>query len=387
MSEVRSAQLHRTIAVVADHYLPGWRAGGPIRSLSNMVEALGTEYDFRMITSDRDHLSDESYPDIDTGRWSRVGKAKVFYGASRDLTFLRLSGVLRSSAPRLVFANSLFSPLTLRLLMARRLGRVRHPILIAPRGELSIGALSLKSRRKTMYLMIARLTGLFRDVTFQASSSSEAVDIDRRLGRDALIAADIPAPPAPEPAPSLAKEPGSVRLVFTARVSPMKNLAFLIDALSQVRGDVRLDVYGPAETAEMELVGRSIQSLPSRVSVVFHGAAHPDEIAAAIERSHFSVLPSRGENFGHSIFEALRIGRPVVISDRTPWQGLETAGAGWVLPLEPSDWITGLQHCVDMSMDAYESLTQGAHRYAVDWYQRSSPVSEQDRVFKVMLGL
>jgi glycosyltransferase involved in cell wall biosynthesis len=48
-------------------------------------------------------------------------------------------------------------------------------------------------------------------------------------------------------------------------------------------------------------------------------------------------LPTRGENFGHAIYEALASGIPVLISDRTPWRNLESLGVGWDLPLNAPD--------------------------------------------------
>ena len=49
------------------------------------------------------------------------------------------------------------------------------------------------------------------------------------------------------------------------------------------------------------------------------------------------LLPTRGENFGHAIFDALEVGLPVLISDQTPWRDLERIGAGWSLPLADPD--------------------------------------------------
>ena len=43
--------------------------------------------------------------------------------------------------------------------------------------------------------------------------------------------------------------------------------------------------------------------------------------------------PRSGENFGHVIIEALSAGCLALISDRTPWRGLEDAGVGWDLAL------------------------------------------------------
>ena len=54
------------------------------------------------------------------------------------------------------------------------------------------------------------------------------------------------------------------------------------------------------------------------------------------------LLPTRGENFCHAVFDALEAGLPVLISDQTPWQDL--AGAGYALPLaEPAAFATAIE--------------------------------------------
>ncbi|MBN8497849.1 MAG: hypothetical protein J0M32_13465 [Candidatus Accumulibacter sp.] len=45
-------------------------------------------------------------------------------------------------------------------------------------------------------------------------------------------------------------------------------------------------------------------------------------------------LPPFSENFGHAINEALSVGVPVLISDKTPWRNLQEKGMGWDLPLD-----------------------------------------------------
>ena len=42
------------VLVAIDWYLPAYRAGGPIRSIANLVAALGDEIDFRIVCGNRD---------------------------------------------------------------------------------------------------------------------------------------------------------------------------------------------------------------------------------------------------------------------------------------------------------------------------------------------
>ena len=64
----------RVILCFVGHYLPGYRSGGPIRSISNLVENLGDEFKIHIICSDRDLSDKEPYANINTNTWKTVEK-------------------------------------------------------------------------------------------------------------------------------------------------------------------------------------------------------------------------------------------------------------------------------------------------------------------------
>ena len=59
------------------YYLPGFQSGGPVRSVSNLVDVIGDRFDFYIVTSNRDFLKEEPYDCVEAG-WNVVGQAKFF---------------------------------------------------------------------------------------------------------------------------------------------------------------------------------------------------------------------------------------------------------------------------------------------------------------------
>src|SRR2546430_2541269 len=184
------------VLTLTEHYLPGFRGGGPIRSLANTIEALGDEFEFVVLTRDRDLGQEQPYPAL-SGSRIRVGKAEVRYLAPQELRPHRIWWILRREPHDVLYANSFLSrPFSMVPAFLRWLRAVpRRPFVIAPRGELTPGALSLRRTRKRTYLGLARASGLYRRVLWQATNPEEADAIRARFGPHARVRlAPIPVP-------------------------------------------------------------------------------------------------------------------------------------------------------------------------------------------------
>lgn len=60
-------------------YLPGYKAGGPVRTIVNMVDSLADDHLFKIITIDRDLGDKQSYSNIKINEWNQMGQALVYY--------------------------------------------------------------------------------------------------------------------------------------------------------------------------------------------------------------------------------------------------------------------------------------------------------------------
>lgn len=363
-----------TILAFADGYLPGYKHGGPLRSLANLFNALHGSYRFLLMTRDRDYGDTRAYPDVQPDSWQNRGEVEVYYSSPGLLSLLRLAKVIRSSEADLFYLNSLFSPVfTIWPLLLRRLGVLGgQPVVLAPRGELSPGAIKLKGLKKRIYLVVARRLRIYEDVVWQASSDYEKADIQRWFGEDAeiRIAPDLATPTIQNAAGYRAapKVPTALKAIFLSRIVPKKNLAGAIALLEGVKGEVEFNVYGPAEDDDyLRECKRISESLPPNVRVTYHGPVPFEEVQEALEAHHLFFFPTLGENYGHVIFEALAAGCPVLVSDTTPWRDFEEKGVGWVVPLDRPDVFRAvLQECVDMDEARHAQLSNQARKYAAE---------------------
>lgn len=321
------------------HYLPGYKSGGPIRTVANLVEHLGDELDFRIVTADRDATDTAPYPGIAADAWTPVGKARVFYASPARQDVRSLARLAAATPHDLLYFNSFFDAVfTVRTLAGRALRlSPRRPAIIAPRGEFAASALAIKPWKKVPYLAVARALRLGSAVTWQASSEYEAEDIRRVMrpptGR-VVIAPNLPSPLPPRRARAAEGAGGPLRLVFLSRIAPVKNLDFALRVLGRVSVPVELSIYGPMrDPAFWSRCEALIRALPPHVTARYHGPVEPVDVPRVMGEHDLFFLPTKGENYGHVIAEALGAGTPVLIADTTPWRNLEAAGAGWDLPL------------------------------------------------------
>src|SRR5687768_7530140 len=137
------------VLVVLEYYLPGINAGGPVRSVANMVERLADTIDFFVITRDRDLGSETRYESAREGEWVQVGQAQVRYLGKSDSIVRCVAGIPHDT----LYLSSYFSPWSLQLLWAKRAGMLRRSrIVVAPRGQFGEQALSRKPKRKRALL-------------------------------------------------------------------------------------------------------------------------------------------------------------------------------------------------------------------------------------------
>lgn len=361
------------ILTFTDSYLPGYKAGGPIRTIVNMVDSLAGHYWFKIITLDRDMGDKESYADIKINDWNEVGQALVYYSEPTNHTFNNIIKLAKETPHDVIYLNSFFSwDFTIKPLLLRKIGLIpkKTPIVLAPRGEFSTGALNLKLLKKKTFISIAKLLGIYNDLVWQASSQFEKDDITRVMGKqcDVFIAPDLPAPSKFDSSPIFKpKHPGSIKCIFLSRISPMKNLKGALGTLKRVKGQVELNIYGPIENIDYWKECQTIiYALPENITVNYKGLLDHGHVAQAFSENHLFLFPTLGENFGHVIIESLVAGCPVLISDQTPWRNLEQEGVGWDLPLNrPELFKEVLQDCIDMGNEEYIKMSQKAREFGI----------------------
>lgn len=380
------------ILILTGYYLPGFKAGGPIRSLSNLVEHLGESTDFHMITRDRDLGATQPYPGIQRNVCQQVGNVRVKYVSDAPLKFWQIFKALREVKPDILYVNSYFDPiLGILPLLLSRLGILKlGSVIIASRGIFSPQALVLKSWKKRPFLFAAKALGLTKHAHWHATCEKEKQDIQRVLGKNTPVSviSDLVSPVVDSSQSWSVKEPGNLNLVFLARIARIKNLCFAIEALRSLKCQVSLDIYGLNEDAVYwQECQQAIKTLPSNVSVNYRGVVAAENADATLARYDALFLPSQSENFGYSIIESLTAGSPVIIGDATPWRDLQDKNVGWDLSLQkPQDFIAALTKLAAMNQEQHLAMRIAARKMGLKFANQEAEVQKYSVLFESLAG-
>ncbi|WP_299421699.1 glycosyltransferase [Sphingomonas bacterium] len=373
------------VLILIGAFWPGHESAGPNLSIKTMGEALCDEFDFLLVARDRPFGAAE--PMVASDRWHDLGWAKIHYLTVGRNGADDLSALLRDTPHDVLLMNGFFDrEFTIPAMLARRFGKApRTSAIIAPRGEFSSGALGLKGARKTLYRVFTRALGLANGVTFHVTSEEEEADIRAAFPRNPVtrIGNVRPLFALPDYRPG-----DTFRAAFLGRISPVKGLDVALEALALVKQRVDFTIYGPvSDAAHWARCQALIAALPANVTAHHDGELPNDAVPEAMAVQDVLLMPSRSENFGHAIFEALATGTPVVIGDRTPWRGLQDAKAGFDIALPDAPALAAaIDRLAGMPATDYAAWRHGARATAERFVAASTARTDMARLFHQLAG-
>jgi glycosyltransferase involved in cell wall biosynthesis len=216
------------------------------------------------------------------------------------------------------------------------------PLVMSPQGCLDPVRLSHSAWKK-------RLAGLFdrrslrQASMIHATSEMERDWIERYLGKGPRIAV-IPNGVEMQVFPGTPREtkPASRtrQVLYLGRLHPLKGLELLIEAWGRMGNGTpeacptggngwQLVIAGPDEQgtrARLEAQARTL----GLANLTFPGPLYGEEKRRALAEADLFALPSRTENFGIAVAEALAAGLPVITTKGTPWSEIEGRSGWWV---------------------------------------------------------
>jgi glycosyltransferase involved in cell wall biosynthesis len=373
------------VLIVYHTYLPSEFAMGPVSAIRHLIECMADRFDIRLITLNHDFITGRKlFPDdhhIDVS-----GPATIEY-LPRGWAGLRiLFRRLRERHDVIEIHSGFDRHVAIPALALTRLGLVngRHAFH-SPHGIFLPIDMSRGAIKKRLYCAIADIVNLYGNVTHLASSPGEVADIRRWHRRPQRV---IETPHFVDPRlatnspPPRMKRPQSLKIAFAGRITLQKNFLFAIDVVRSLGVASTLDVFGETDPDYWPACEMALKAGTGLCKVRFHGQVPQRQLLETLAGYDVLLHPTSGENFGYSIIEALSLGVPVLLSDKSPWLDVEQYNAGWVFPVSDRAVFVARLTAIFHMGEEWQTLREGALKYA-----RTKVDNEQSVKFRTALYL
>lgn len=364
------------VLILIDWFYPAYKAGGPIRSVANLVQHLHTDFELFILTSNRDIDGEEDLK-VEKNTWIQQEIYSICYLDSTSQTPEKYKQIFSEIQPDFYYLNSLFSAKF--TILPLKVIADKSKVVLAPRGMLGANSLKIKPLKKKLFFVYAKLTSLFKGITWQATTRGEQKEIQKVFPKAKIkIASNLPFLPKLEEEQKELK----LKLITVGRVVPIKNILFLLEVLQDVDFDLELTIAGPIEDKEYWNKCKAvIDTYSNNLVVNILGEVPPHELEEVYKKQNFYISPTLNENFGHGIVEALGYGLPAIISDKTPWNDLDETGAGWVINLNKTLFLERVKQLNELSQEEYDQHSAAARKYAEQLIQPEA-IEASKRLFK-----
>lgn len=295
---------------------------------------------------------------------------------------------------------------------ARNAGK---PVVMSPQGCLDPVRLAHSAWKKQMVGWLDRRC-LRHAAAIHATSEAERGWIKAFLG-------DPPGGPRIEVIPNGVDLPGGTtlsgrdlkrddrvrRMLYLGRLHSLKGLDLLVEAWSRLasrqargRGGVvpacgwELLIAGPDEQgtqARLETLAKSL-SIPVAVGpagaaeagrIVLAGPLYGADKARLLGQADLVVLPSRSENFGIVVAEALSAGVPVVTTTATPWAEIDGL-CGWCVAPAVEPLTQALAAAMGLTDPERAALGARGKRLVEERYTWASVGRQMERLYVTIIA-
>ena len=234
--------------------------------------------------------------------------------------------------------------------------------------------------------MMLKLLRKLSSTYFQATSEEEKNNIIQNLGvnlNKIFLLPNVPALPVHKE--KIEKEKGKLKICFVGRIVENKNLLVALKAIVSAESNIEFDIFGPCEDKSYFGQCQEISNAaPNNIIITYRGALSPSQMRDEYSKYDCLISPTKFENYGQAIVEAMLHDVPVIISKgTTPWDDIEVNYSGYTESLND---INGFTKSVDalagMDVLQYQALIDRLRIYCSKKFDYSKLKEDYKESFK-----
>lgn len=329
-------------------------------------------------------LSDIRKYQIVPNKISNIDGVKILFCKYTWIRLLSFSfwsyifSILKIKKKYFVVTNSffLFSNIILVFLFKKKL-------ILSPRGELEIGAISNKLFIKKLYISFFS-NYISRNILFYHFTSI----LEKDYANNLIKINNYKILPNYIPEYFNNKYLNLVNnnrfnFIYLGRLQEKKNIDILIKAYSKLSPKIKIKhnllIVGEGSKHYTSYLKDLVSKNNGEKFIKFLGKKYSPEKEILLSHSRCLILISKSENWGNVIVESLSVGTPVIISSTNPWNELNNR-CGYVISISEDDLYLNLLKIINLNTNDYLNFVNNSRGILKSFYL-SQNIDKIDKFF------
>ena len=174
-------------------------------------------------------------------------------------------------------------------------------------------------------------------------------------------------------------------ILFLSRVHIKKGINFLIEATANLKTELQgytINIAGEGEESYINELKQLASKLGVENLIHFIGGVYGDKKWELFKKADLFVLPTHSENFGIVVAEALACGTPVITTQGTPWQELESYHCGWWTEIGTEATTKALKEFLQCTETQLEQMGKNGRKLIEEKYSSQKVAQDMVELYK-----
>jgi len=244
----------------------------------------------------------------------------------------------------------------------------KKKIIITPMGCFEEWSLNQKKLKKKFALYMYQTFLLNRANVIHATSNQEKINLQKICDNKNIIIIPHGADPIVIKSKKNFFEGKKKKAIFFSRLHKKKGIEELVESWLNIKSnDWELHIYGFDFGGYNDLLKKKIKNDKS-ISIFDPIFTNSKKLFKSYD---FMILPSRSENFGFVVLEAMQYGLPVLTTNGTPWSIIEKNNAGWIIDKNLTELESKIKEIFSLPKEEFEKKSSAAINYSKTFYWKN----------------
>lgn len=270
---------------------------------------------------------------------------------------------LKKENPNLVHINGVWSPQNWAFQKAAQ--NLGIKVIVSPHGMLEPWIMNHNPIKKKIAMFLYQRKAISQSEYLHATAQLEADNIQTLGFKNPIYI--IPNGIDIQDVVELKTHYGTRKMVFLSRIHPKKGIELLLEAWS--KSNTNGWVLEIAGNGDENYVAKLNQSALGLTNVHFIGAQYGEAKWRFLKSADVMILPTHSENFGIVVAESLAVGVPVITTQGTPWEDLETYKCGWWIHLSLANLEKAIATAINTPVADLQAMGEKGKKLVAEKYE------------------